>query len=95
MDRHAEGPLDALWSAVAAGAGPAALTTPISAGEIYPCTPPCTLWLLHVCWRVIRQASSQDALPQETEAFLYASAYIFGLHYAKNSLTASAYLETR
>ncbi|KAL3132618.1 hypothetical protein ABBQ32_009146 [Trebouxia sp. C0010 RCD-2024] len=30
MDRHAEGPLDALWSAVAAGAGPAALTAPIS-----------------------------------------------------------------
>lgn len=38
MDRHAEGPLDALWSAVAAGAGPAALTTPISSGRPHFCT---------------------------------------------------------
>lgn len=44
MDRHAEGPLDALWSAVAAGAGPTALTTPISSGQ--PCTCLCTP-LLH------------------------------------------------
>lgn len=36
MDRHAEGPLDALWPAVAAGAGPAALTTPISSGLTLP-----------------------------------------------------------
>ena len=55
MDRHAEGPLDALWSAVAAGAGPTALTTPISSGHpctppcIPPCTPPCTPQCITPC----------------------------------------------
>ena len=45
MDRHSPGPLDALWPAVAAGAGAAALNTSIDTGarcspQITPNPPP-------------------------------------------------------
>ena len=101
MDRHAEGPLDALWSAVAAGAGPTALTTPISSG--HPCTPPCTSPFTPctplcnlVAFKCVVTASEAGAqygcLAHLT--VLYAASHAVGLQCLQKPVSLCGYLQT-